>query len=318
VDSEWLARKVAELGPKEALSRVNGAMACIWWDDGEKAMYAYRNDERPLHIATETDRTLHINSTVDSLAWLKGSFGLNYEAKDIRTFVSGTLYKFPLKDPQDWEETKITRWSPPVTVYKNDTRSLVDHFWKERAPKQSEVIDADVVGGQTVEDPVFDRQVLALFSGELHRVIYLGNGAKYVYKSSGVVDTEYGFTPPESLKGLTRLERKDDLTISVSRILENGTASIKDYGQADFFKMFAAAEKDHNTLPGDCRPQKGKVVKFHTKVQRDGKTETAKHKGLCTRDNPRYLQVYHNQFDGTYKVGSIIMFEPFEYYLQIP
>lgn len=47
VDSHWLAAMVAEHGAEEALGRINGPIATIWYDSRDKTLNWYRNNERP-------------------------------------------------------------------------------------------------------------------------------------------------------------------------------------------------------------------------------------------------------------------------------
>lgn len=78
VDSGWLADCIAKYGPKETLSKVRGAIACIWWDEAKELLYFYRNHERPLHIAIDKTGLVLISSESAPLAYLQEKYGLSY------------------------------------------------------------------------------------------------------------------------------------------------------------------------------------------------------------------------------------------------
>lgn len=51
VDSEWIAEMLVRHGP-EALSKIRGAMALVWYNEQEKTINFFRNSQRPLHFCT--------------------------------------------------------------------------------------------------------------------------------------------------------------------------------------------------------------------------------------------------------------------------
>jgi hypothetical protein len=118
VDSHWLARQIAKLGPEEALGRVNGAMAVIWWDSQDDSLNIFRNNERPLHMIRATTRKNHkeadtiiINSVADPLKWLMDRHRL-YSPSDqgIQFFTEMMWYKMPRSQIfGEWILKKIER-----------------------------------------------------------------------------------------------------------------------------------------------------------------------------------------------------------------
>lgn len=76
VDSNWLAHCLAEFGPEETFGKMNGAAACIWYDEEEERLYWYRNKERPLHVVITTSGTMIMASETASLAYLIDKFDL--------------------------------------------------------------------------------------------------------------------------------------------------------------------------------------------------------------------------------------------------
>lgn len=55
VDSEILYAFLAESGPEEVFSTIEGAWACVWWNDKEKTLNFIRNDKRPLYFTWSED-----------------------------------------------------------------------------------------------------------------------------------------------------------------------------------------------------------------------------------------------------------------------
>lgn len=59
VDSEVLYGHLAKNGPEETFNSIEGAWACIWWDDNTKRLNFIRNNQRPLYFTWSKDmRTL--------------------------------------------------------------------------------------------------------------------------------------------------------------------------------------------------------------------------------------------------------------------
>lgn len=56
VDSDVLYGHLAKNGPEETFDRIEGAWACVWWDEEEETLNFIRNDERPLFFCWSEDR----------------------------------------------------------------------------------------------------------------------------------------------------------------------------------------------------------------------------------------------------------------------
>lgn len=120
VDSEWLAKKIAELGPMEALGRVYGAVAAVWYDTRDGYIYFYRNDERPLHYVRTKSGTIYWNSEKCALMWLKYRHNLQFEADEVEQFKERTLYKMKFDNIGTFETQEVPRlfptYVPPTTT----------------------------------------------------------------------------------------------------------------------------------------------------------------------------------------------------------
>lgn len=56
VDSDVLYGHLAKNGPEETFNKIEGAWACVWWDDKAETLNFIRNDERPLYFCWSADR----------------------------------------------------------------------------------------------------------------------------------------------------------------------------------------------------------------------------------------------------------------------
>lgn len=69
VDSEVLYGHLAENGPEDTFNRLEGAWACIWWDNEKKTLNFIRNSQRPLWFTWSKDmRTMFFASEL----WMFG------------------------------------------------------------------------------------------------------------------------------------------------------------------------------------------------------------------------------------------------------
>ncbi len=306
VDSHWLGEMIGELGAKEVFSKVNGAVACQWWDEKEQAFFIYRNNERPLHLVCEKyNGTVHINSTVGALEWLVDTFTLNTTKQGIMRFSEETLYKFPLADPTNWTTEKIERYKPPYVATPPYTPPTYNHT----AYSQQKVVVT------RTPDREFIEHVKDLFAGRLGKVIWLPNGAKYTYNREEIVVGTYPLIdPPSALPHVRRIARLklDDKQAVV--VLDGATGSvIKTMTEQELIDWYEESAQQMMKYPGGIKPKSGDIIRWHGKATIDGKSETVKHKILCDRTNADYLDIYENQYDGVYEIGSRIMFEPYDF-----
>lgn len=133
VDSEVLYNHLAQNGPEETFNNIEGAWACVWWNDQNETLNFIRNDERPLWFCwSENRRKMYWASSVWMLQAIeydgrrvkmwKGPKD-DYEGKYIQLPVD-TLWSFNLEpnakkgDPTVTmrPSKKIERKKPPVVV----------------------------------------------------------------------------------------------------------------------------------------------------------------------------------------------------------
>lgn len=138
VDSEWMAKKIAELGPMEALGKINGAIATVWYDPTDKALYFYRNDDRPLHYAWTKNGFMFWNSEKCALMWLKYRYNLAFEAEDVVSLKPLHLHKLNIADISKFEEVKeVPRIYPTYVPASNSLKHY--HGGKYYGPRQDSI-----------------------------------------------------------------------------------------------------------------------------------------------------------------------------------
>lgn len=79
VDSEVLYGHLAVNGPKDTFSQIDGAWACVWWNDKEKTLNFIRNNERPLWFTWSKDKKMMFWA---SEIWMFGSIARKIELWD--------------------------------------------------------------------------------------------------------------------------------------------------------------------------------------------------------------------------------------------
>lgn len=123
VDSHWLTHCIAKHGPEESFKKIKGAIATIWWDEGEETLNFYRNFERPLYYVFDGRRQLYLNSERDSLIYFKHKFSLDYKIEDIKDVPVNTLHTLDFQNLKEMTTKKIEPLvSHHVTSYTSSRR----------------------------------------------------------------------------------------------------------------------------------------------------------------------------------------------------
>jgi len=116
VDSEALTWLFATEGVKSTLKEVSGALALLWYNRKTHAIYAYRNTERPLWLASRKDTTMRfIASEKETLNFIGDKFS-NIKLDTPAYFDPHHLYTFPLQDKDTIIKEKISL-SPAMSNY---------------------------------------------------------------------------------------------------------------------------------------------------------------------------------------------------------
>ena len=113
VDSMNICRGLAHVKPEDAhtvLAKINGAYALAWYDARDRSINIARNAERPLHISTNTDRTV-VYFMSDGLQMEAIKKGLGYDVGAIYNLHPHTHLKWTTKSLVP----EVKNYSPFVT-----------------------------------------------------------------------------------------------------------------------------------------------------------------------------------------------------------
>lgn len=128
VDSHAITHALADHDPVQALGKINGAFALVWWDESDRTLNLARNNQRPLALL-EYENHYVISSEIGLPQWLNG----RENRKAIRIEMVPTEKILVLKLDQiskgffevPYEEYKF--WSAPVKKYDYPTVREVTH-----------------------------------------------------------------------------------------------------------------------------------------------------------------------------------------------
>jgi len=123
VDSEAIAYMFSQLGVKDTLKEMSGALSLIWYDKRTKMLHAIRNSERPMFIARRktSNSGVFFSSEIETLRYVQDKFsGITFE--DPLLFLEPEcLYSFPIGSAgsgKKWLEREKVKmgpqWSIPV------------------------------------------------------------------------------------------------------------------------------------------------------------------------------------------------------------
>jgi len=112
VDSEAVANAINTLGAKEALEKLQGAYALVWYNEKEKNLYFARNDDRPITYVVSKDRKYLIYASEPGMIrWIAGRNDI--EINQVLALKSGVILKIPLGTTDAQLDSKFTVWTPP-------------------------------------------------------------------------------------------------------------------------------------------------------------------------------------------------------------
>lgn len=111
VDSEVLYEHLSKNGPEETFNQIEGAWACVWWDDKEKTLNFIRNDQRTLWFTWSKDlRRMYWASEI----WMFGAVERTEElwdgGEDKKKYVplpTNTLWRFTLNPKATSQEKPL-------------------------------------------------------------------------------------------------------------------------------------------------------------------------------------------------------------------
>jgi|GEM_PF-5133668 len=121
VDSEVLYNHLSKNGAAETFNDIDGAWACVWWDDNEKTLNFIRNDQRPLWFTWSKDgKTMFWASE----PWMFGAVATKIELWDggeqKKVYIElpiNQLWSFRIH-PKAKGDEKFVTIKPPVIIEK--------------------------------------------------------------------------------------------------------------------------------------------------------------------------------------------------------
>lgn len=116
VDSEVLYGHMAKNGVDDTFKKVEGAYACVWWDNNSKTLNFIRNSERPLWFTWSADMKMMFWA---SEPWMFGAVSRKIklweggeDKKPFHELPPHTLWSFNLKPEAKGEEKTVTMLPP--------------------------------------------------------------------------------------------------------------------------------------------------------------------------------------------------------------
>ena len=331
VDSHWMADKIAQLGPEEALSKINGAIATIWFDDETKKVCVFRNDQRPLFTVSDKIGNQYIASDIAFLMYTKYRRNLGYEIGDIQYFKPNHLYVIDPHKLENYEKVVEIKKKYEVIDYSKFNNN------HRRAPFRSEYDDCWGFGmGDANRDVARDaeyEQAQRLLSRKDRTLI--GDISLVDARIYGTVffDTR-DFRTTDVIDGngqtvAARTEKCAPYVENLRRIMKSGDEVHVLYveGQNGSTKEIWTRDQINTALKVqgkaivDPKPptlliprskevkvrlKPGKRFRFHT---RNSKGLSISHSAKCSDTDGNNFVEYSNDTDGSFKIGDSITLE---------
>lgn len=107
---------------EDALGKVHGAFACVWFDQKKQELCLIRNKERPLGICVTSGATL-FGSEIPMLTWIASRN--NEKVEKVEMLKEHTLYRFDLKKAGGAAEETFLSPTKPKTFYKGFSNGVI-------------------------------------------------------------------------------------------------------------------------------------------------------------------------------------------------
>ncbi len=332
VDSHWMAAKIAELGPEEALSKINGAIASVWFDHETKKVCIYRNDQRPLFVAKDKIGSVYIASDPAFLMFTKYRRSLSFEYEDVKFFSPLSLYVLDPHNLQDWEKIvkieKKVHYPPPVRYSPRNWRDGFDDDWSGShlydmygTPKEAHALEvARNILDNKNRGMLWDvSYVHAGVFGSVQFDHVSGTRTTEVFDKQGAVLVSRSEKAEPYVKNLRRIVKVGD---DVHCFFADGMHMSKEIWTKDQINaqfQLEAKKKEKEapkeqakvlTLPNHVstkvRPKPGKRFRFHTRSKQN---VPIVHSALPSAKDAHEFVEYKNDMDGEFAVGDVITVE---------
>ena len=179
VDSQALYNAFNSEGHRDTLPKLDGAFALAWYNKVTNNLYLCRNEERPLHLATEKGSdTVYIASEREMLLWLLSRNKI--EVEDIKSLGVGELLTFSAEKVSDYTTEKIKLKEPTVYGYmgygyQSNVRNLPANNYKpavSKSPATRSLEEAGLIIGDILE---FKAKSIAKYQGSPNKGRVVGS-----------------------------------------------------------------------------------------------------------------------------------------------
>lgn len=323
VDSEFLANAIHVHGAEKALSEVEGAVACMWWDIETSTFNFYHNKDRPLFYMVGKNGAFYLNSERWILEYLNWKFKLGAGEKKIYGVAEMKWHSIAVNDEKHGSEYKITDIKKPKRT----------HYHSETTPARWQYEYYKNMYGYTDDDDpvVVTRPAVTAIPPENKKfwdrdieLIEWVNGDKITTYRDKRITREQNVEPPK--KDLIRMyelrhtgnrmcvyndEGKDSTPIYVEETMkdwerkEDSIRLTKLLDEADKeCEKEDAPETDLRSVPRI----KDKIIRFNTK--HPVTKAKVKHRGIILKNATEpFLEEYMNSIDGHTSVGKKVNLE---------
>lgn len=144
-DSEALYNQIASTGLEDAIGKVQGAWALVYYDHVREELRFLRNSERPLYYAFEKGKTtLFWASEIWMLRVATSRFGIELEGDQVRSFAENELYVCPApektNDVLDIQRKGAVVGKPDTTFFPGKTggETAAQSWRTKKTPQDSQ------------------------------------------------------------------------------------------------------------------------------------------------------------------------------------
>lgn len=296
VDSEFLGAMIAEHGAEKALSEVNGAIACMWWDVTDNTFNFYHNADRPLNFMITKSGEFFLNSEKWLLNYINWKFKLGVSEKSIYGIEEMAWHKLSING-DNAGKYYITRIKRPKIVKAKNWASIYSNGYEDDSC--GIVYRPAYHNNHLISVPTILPEDKEFWNREIDIIEWI-NGNKIVKYRNGTVET-CKEEPPE--KGLLRMYEIKG-TGNVMKAYQSEANAAPLYVEKKFAEWLE--EKKRALLRTPERTKKDDTTTIIRFTTRHPKTKSkVKHYGevLKGSDKP-HLQLYRNNIEGEIKIGQ--------------
>lgn len=316
VDSKWLGHCIATYGAAEALSKIDGPIATMWYDSKDGTFNIYRNHERPLYRVTTKEGHTLFNSEEEALTWVLGRNKWKANEKGIVPVTPMHWLSFNLDDLKE-TVTPIVRVYPRVHTTYPETMGYRHQNYE--APRTIFSLDR---GYAEDFEHLFDKRITKvqfifehnhwhrITTGLRHETSRMYNVEPYIEGLRSMY-----LDPDDDNTCLCVFEDKEG-TLSTERFFPvhrgKTTPPKKTVPSGKVIDVPTGAEVTalkSDLVVNNLKLKPGKVV--HWKHKLFGGT-LVNHKARCCYEQPMWFDEYENNQDGKVTRGDKVIVEKFE------